>query len=78
MYITSDLIVDLWDLVKDYIPANKKQAISDEWLKTFESHGTEPEILAETGTHESDFEKACEEYIQDHDQDQGYDANEDE
>jgi hypothetical protein len=76
--VEAELALELWNAVRDFIPAGKRDAVAEDFLSKFENFGVDPTELADVVDEDRNLSNAFHElYGQDiddeDDQDDSYD-----
>jgi hypothetical protein len=59
--VEAELALELWNAVRDFIPASKRDAVAEEFLSKFENFGVNPEELADVVEEDRNLSNAFEE-----------------
>jgi hypothetical protein len=67
MSAEAQVVIEIWDSVRDFIPANKRLDIAENILKSFADYGFEANDLHEIIDEDKDLEEAFEIIFSDQD-----------
>lgn len=70
-----ELVVALWELVRDYLPAAKRPEIATDILRAFEGYGFDDKELYGVEEEDRDLARAYEEVFGEGDDDEGWDED---
>lgn len=59
--VEAELALELWNAVRDFIPAGKRDAVAEEFLSKFENFGVDPLELADVVDEDRNLSNAFQE-----------------
>lgn len=69
MEIENDLIVDIWEIVKGYCSAKKRDELAHRLLHVFEDHGADGSKYNQLFGEDFHLDNAVEEWLEEHEED---------
>lgn len=68
----TNFVLELWDTIKEALPANKRQEVADRFVSIFIDHGWDLEELGLQG-HDRSLDEALREHLERNDSDEDLD-----
>jgi hypothetical protein len=59
--VEAELVLELWNAVRDFIPAGKRDAVAEEFLSKFENFGVDPAELVDVVDEDRNLSNAYQE-----------------
>ena len=66
MHIENELIVDIWEIVKGYCSAKKRDELAHRLLHVFEDHGADSSVYNRMLGEDYHLDNAIEEWVEEH------------